>query len=438
MNSIADIWTNILDRMKGSLSETTISTWFDDTEPVALKDNSFFLHCPNEFKRGTIEARYVPQIKESLHDIFSDDFDVVLLDDEGFGALNAHKVRQHASLLESPEFTFERFVVGNSNKLAYAAAHRVADAPAQDYNPLFIYGDSGLGKTHLIYAIAHEIRDNNPAAKIVYIKGDDFTNELVQAIREGRQGEFHNKYRAADLFLMDDVQFISGRKETQEEFFHTFNTLYEARKQIVLTSDRPPKEMTQLQERLQTRFEWGLLVDVQRPDYETRLAIIKNKASQLGVKLPESICVYIAENVTANVRQIEGTVKKIQAYRELLGSDIDEESTARAVRDMLKKDNEFVPSSKLIISEICKYYRIDESTIRGQQRNRDAVNGRQIAMYLIRRTTSLSLNDIGREFDDRDHATVMHSIEKVEKKMNESPAFAETVKAITANINAKN
>ncbi|MPN48587.1 Chromosomal replication initiator protein DnaA [bioreactor metagenome] len=179
-------------------------------------------------------------------------------------------------------------------------------------------------------------------------------------------------------------------------------------------------------------------MDVQSPDYETRLAIIKNKASQLGVKLPESICVYIAENVTANVRQIEGTVKKIQAYREPLGSDIDEESAARAVRDMLKKDNEFVPSSKLIISEICKYYRIDESTIRGQQRNRDAVNGRQIAMYLIRRTTSLSLNEIGREFDDRDHATVMHSIEKVEKKMNENPAFAETVKAITANINAKN
>jgi chromosomal replication initiator protein len=438
MNSIADIWSNILDRMKGSLSETTIATWFDDTDPVALKDSSFILHSPNEFKRNTIEARYIPQIKDALRDIFSDDFDVVLLNDEDFAAFSAGKASRPTSLLESPEFTFERFVVGNSNKLAYAAARRVADAPAHDYNPLFIYGDSGLGKTHLIYAIAHEIRDNDPKARIVYIKGDDFTNELVQAIREGRQSEFHNKYRDADLLLMDDVQFISGRKETQEEFFHTFNTLYEAKRQIVLTSDRPPKEMTQLQERLQTRFEWGLLVDVQRPDYETRLAIIKNKASQLGVVLPDPICVYIAENVTANVRQIEGTVKKILAYRELLGSNIDEESAARAVRDMLKKDNEFVPSSKLIISEICKYYRIDESTIRGQQRNRDAVNGRQIAMYLIRRMTNLSLNEIGREFDDRDHATVMHSIEKVEKQMNENPAFAETVKAITANINSKN
>ena len=234
------------------------------------------------------------------------------------------------------------------------------------------------------------------------------------------------------------MQFIAGKKETQEEFFHTFNTLYEARRQIVLTSDRPPKEMTALEDRLKTRFEWGLLADIQPPDYETRMAIIKNKATQLDTPLPDSICTYIAENVTANVRQIEGTVKKILAYRELLGTDIDEESTARAVRDMLKKDNEFVPSANLIISEISKYYNLEERVLRGQQRFKEAATARQVAMYLIRRLTNLSLTEIGKEFEGRDHSTVMHSIEKVEKQMNKSPAFAETVKSITANINSRN
>ena len=235
------------------------------------------------------------------------------------------------------------------------------------------------------------------------------------------------------------MQFIAGKAQTQEELFHTFNTLFEARRQIVLTSDRPPKEMTLLEDRLKTRFEWGLLADIQPPDYETRLAIIKNKAMQLGTPLPDEICNYIAENVTANVRQIEGTVKKILAYRELLGNDIDEESTARAVRDMLKKENEFVPSfPSLIIAEISKYYNIEERVLRGQQRYKEAATARQVAMYLIRRLTNLSLSEIGKEFEGRDHTTVMHSIEKVEKQMNKTPAFAETVKAITANINAKN
>lgn len=438
MNSITDIWNNILDRMKGELTETTVRTWFDDVTAVGLERDTFILHCPSDFKRSTIEQRYISYIQSALRDIFSADFSVRLLGEEEYSSYCKGIVAKPTSLIESGEFTFDNFVVGKSNQLAHAAARAVADAPAESYNPLLIYGDSGLGKTHLIYAIAHSIRQHNAGAKIVYIKGDDFTNALIQAIREGKQLEFHNKYRDADILLVDDVQFIAGKKETQEEFFHTFNTLYEARRQIVLTSDRPPKEMTALEERLKTRFEWGLLADIQPPDYETRMAIIKNKATQLGTPLDNDICNYIAENVTANVRQIEGTVKKILAYRELLGNAVDEETVARAIRDMLKKDNEFVPSANLIISEITKYYNIEEKVLRGQQRFKEAATARQVAMYLIRRLTNLSLSEIGKEFEGRDHTTVMHSIEKVEKEMNKSPAFAETVKAITANINAKN
>ena len=236
---------------------------------------------------------------------------------------------------------------------------------------------------------------------------------------------------------MDDIQFIAGKRQTQEEFFHTFNNLYESGKQIVLTSDRPPSEMTQLEDRLKTRFEWGLLVDVTPPDFETRLAIVKNKAAMLGIELPESVADFVAQNVTANVRQLEGTINKILAYRDLLGDKADEEAVSRAIKDMLKKSNEYVPTPEAIIDYICKFYNIDEQIIRGQQRQRDAVNGRQIAMYLIRRMTNLSLVDIGKEFGGRDHTTVLHSLEKVEQRMKKDPTFAETVKEITTNINAK-
>ena len=368
MNSVADVWQVVLERLRaGGLAETAISTWFDEVEAVAIRDMTFYLCCPNDFKRGTIDSLFLPNLKAALKEIFSADFDVKLLSAAERSALGQEKPKKPTSLLESGEFTFDTFVVGDSNKLAYAAARAVADAPAEHYNPLFIYGDSGLGKTHLIYAIAHEIRTKTPNAKIVYIKGDDFTNELVEAIRTGKNVEFRSKYRDADLLLMDDVQFIAGRKQTQEEFFHTFNTLYESGRQIVLTSDRPPSEMTQLEDRLRTRFEWGLLVDVAPPDFETRLAIIKNKAALLGLDLPDKVSVYIAQNVTSNVRQLEGTINKILAYKDLLGNDTDEETVTRAIQDMLRRSNEYVPTPEAILEYISKYYSLDESVIRGQQ-----------------------------------------------------------------------
>ena len=437
MRSIADVWKNVLDRLSGQLSETTIETWFDEINVVTMEDSAFVLHCSNTFKKSTIEARFMRHIKEALKDIFSADLEVKILNDDQLSAYHGVAPDRPGALYESDAFTFETYVVGPSNKLAYAAAKAVAEKPAENYNPLFIYGDSGLGKTHLLYAIAHQVQRKDNHAKIVYIKGDEFTNELVNAIREGKNADFREKYRQATLLLVDDIQFIAGKQQTQEEFFHTFNTLYESGRQIVLTSDRPPREMTQLEDRLRTRFEWGLMVDVAPPDFETRMAIIKTKAALLGVQLPDEISGYIAENVTANVRQIEGTLNKILAYRDLLGDQVDEEAVSRAVRDMLKKSNEYIPSAEVITEYICKYYNMDASVLYSQSRSRDVVNARNIAMYMIRRMTNLSLVDIGKKFGGRDHSTVLHSLDNVEQKMRSDPSFAETVKEITTNINAK-
>ena len=437
LNSVADVWTNVLTQLKRDLSETTIATWFDELTAVDIRDGIFYLYCPNDFKKNYIESLFIKNIKAVLHDIFSTDFDVKVLDDSDYAVFIGNAPKKKSEAFTSEEFTFETFVVGPSNKLAYAASQSVAEHPAKNYNPLLIYGDSGLGKTHLIYAIAHVIRRNDKAAKIAYVKGDDLTNELVDAIREGKTAEMREKYRQADLLLVDDVQFIAGRKQTQEEFFHTFNTLYEAGKQIVLTSDRPPSEMTQLEDRLRTRFEWGLLVDVAPPDYETRLAIIKNKAAILGLELPEKVCIYIAENITSNVRQLEGTINKLLAYKDLLGNDADEETVTRAIQDMLRRSNENVPAPEFILDFVSKYYGVSADVIRGQQRVREAVQARQVAMYLVRNMTNLSSDDIGKFFGNRDHSTVLYSIEKVEKQMKTTSAFAETVKEIKTNISSK-
>ena len=437
MKSLSDLWDSILARLSGELSDMTIKTWFDEITVVTMEDSALVLHCSNPFKKNTVEARFLPHIKAALKDIFSTDLEVKILSDEQLAAYHGVAPDRPGNLFDSDAFTFETYVVGPQNKLAYAAAKAVAEKPAEGFNPLFIYGESGLGKTHLLYAIAHLMRSRRPESRIVYIKGDDFTNELVSSIRENRNAEFREKYRQADILLVDAIQFIAGKIQTQEEFFHTFNTLYESGKQIVLTSDRPPREMTQLSDRLMSRFESGLMVDVAPPDFETRLAIIHNKAALLGVKLPDEVMDYIAENVTTNVRQLEGTLNKILAYRDLLGDQVDEESVGRAVRDMLKRSNEYVPSPKVIISYICSYYNIDEETLRGQSRSRDVVAARQLAMYLIRRMHATPLDGIGKEFGNRDHSTILHSLDKVEKQMQTDPKFAERVKEITTNISSK-
>ena len=304
------------------------------------------------------------------------------------------------------------------------------------YNPLFIYGPAGVGKTHLLYAIANGIRKQNPNANIVYIKGDEFTNELIAAIANGKNIEFRSKYRESDLFLIDDIQFIAGKESTQEEFFHTFNKLYEEHKQIVMTSDRKPSDMLTLEDRLRTRFEWGLLADIQPPDYETRMAILKNKAKSLGLPLTDDVLNYIAVNVTNNVRQLEGTVKKILAYRDLNNMPLDLPNVSRAIDDMFKSEGNALPTPSLIISQVCKFYSVDETVLRGTLKNKGVAEARQVAMYLIRKLTNLSLPDIGKEFA-KDHSTVLYAIRKVENALkNGDRTVQENIQTITANINA--
>ena len=436
MNSAAAVWTKVLTLLENEMTSTTIKTWFDDVRAVALEEDRFVICSPDPLNRDVIRQRYLPAVQKALRELFSAEFEVLVLGEEDLSSFSG-EAKSNDFLPGTEEYTFERFVVGSSNKFAHAAARQVADAPGKSYNPLFLYGESGLGKTHLLYAIAHTIHQKHPDYKIVYIKGDTFTNELIQAIREGRNQEFREKYRGADIFLMDDVQFIAGRDSTQEEMFHTFNTLYEAKKQIVFTSDRPPKEMMRLEDRLKTRFEWGLLVDIQPPDYETRMAIIKNKAIRMGVELPDPVLQYIAENITANVRQIEGTVNKIMAMQELEGKRVDSSSVVRAIKDVFKDKSDILPSSDVIIREVCKFYGIEDNALRGQSRTKDTATARQIAMYLIRSQTTLSLNDIGREFGNRDHTTVLHAINRVEERMKNDADLTEIVKDIKANINAQ-
>ncbi len=431
----ADLWTKVLSIMEKDMTSVTIKTWFDDIEPIALEETRLILYTPSNFKRECIIARYLPALQKALYELFSAELEVVIL---GEGELEQTSQKSGDSFLAgTEEYTFERFVVGSSNKFAHAAALSVAENPAKSYNPLFLYGESGLGKTHLLYAIAHTIHKKFPDFRIVYIKGDAFTNELIHAIRERRNQEFREKFRSADIFLMDDVQFIAGRESSQEEMFHTFNTLYEAKRQIVFTADRPPKEMLRLDDRLKTRFEWGLPVDIQPPDYETRVAIIKTKAIRRGLNLPDPVLQYIADNITSNVRQIEGTVNKIMAFQELMGASIDADTVTRAVRDMFKDKAEFLPSADIIIDEVCKFYNIENEALRGQGRTKDTSQARQVAMYMIRRMTNLSLKEIGREFENRDHSTVMHSIDRIEKLTKSNPEMAEIIKDINTNVNAR-
>lgn len=438
MNSPSELWARILKLMEADLTPTTLTTWFDDAEAVALEEDRFVLYTPSNFKRDTIVSRYVPAIQKALKELFSAEFSVTVL---GEGELEKHTSTRESSFLPGTEgYTFDTFVVGSSNKFAYAAARAVADEPGKPggYNPLFIYGESGLGKTHLLYAIAWKIHQDHPEYKILYIKSENFVNELVSYLRQNRDmQEFRDKYRQVDVFLMDDVQFIAGKESSQEEMFHTFNTLYEQGKQIVFTADRPPKEMLRLDDRLRTRFEWGLPIDVQPPDYETRLAIIKNKTIRRGMNLPDPVLAYIADNITSNVRQIEGTVNKILAFQELMGEQVDVDTVTRAVRDMFKNKTEFLPSADVIIEEVGKFYNIAAYDIKGQTRTKDIALARQIAMYEIRRMTNLSLKEIGEVFEGRDHTTVMHSIERVEKLMKSSPEMAEVIKDINANINSR-
>ena len=435
MYSSAYVWAKVLNHMEERLGSVTVSAWFDDAEVVDLSDEHLILYSSSDFRRDIIRSRCTSHIEDALKEIFNSNAKLIVFGDE---ELSAHKSKgkRATSMDFNPQFTFDNFIVGPSNRMAHSAAIAVSKTPGQVYNPLFIYGPPGVGKTHLLYAIANGIRTKIPNANIVYIKGDQFTNELVDAIKNSTNIEFRSKYREADLFLIDDIQFIAGKDSTQEEFFHTFNKLYEEHKQIVMTSDRKPSDMATLEDRLRTRFEWGLIMDIQPPDYETRMAIIQNKAHSLGLELPADVCDYIATNVTNNVRQIEGTVKKILAYRDLNDMPLDLPNVSRAIDDMFKAEGSAVPTPGLIISQVCKFYSVEESTLRGSQKSKGIAEARQVAMYLIRKLTNLSLPDIGKEFG-KDHSTVLYNIRKVEMALKKGEATIQNnIRDITANINS--
>ena len=435
MYSSAYVWAKILIHMEERLSPVIVSAWFDDAEVVELTEDHLILYSPSDYRRETIRRKCTDYIHDALREVFNSNAKLIVFGDTELKAYRS-RGKQKTSMDFNPQFSFDNFVVGPSNRFAHGAAIAVSNNPGQVYNPLFIYGPAGVGKTHLLYAIANGIRKGNPNANIVFIKGDQFTSELIEAIKSGKNIEFRSKYREADLFLIDDIQFIAGKESTQEEFFHTFNKLYEEHKQIVMTSDRKPSDMVTLEDRLKSRFEWGLLADIQPPDYETRMAIIKNKAYSLGLDLNDEVCNYIAVNVTSNVRQIEGTVKKIMAYRDLNNMPLDLPNVSRAISDMFKSEGNALPTPSLIITQVCKFYSIEEDVLRGTKKNKGITEARQVATYLIRKLTNLSLPDIGKEFS-RDHSTILYGIRKVEVALKDGDKqLQDNIRDITANINS--
>ncbi len=438
MNSVQDIWNAILKILSKELTPTAIQTWFSDCKPVEWNDQRLILCAQNDFTQGIIVNRFGGVLKAAMNELFSSECELTVLagDDELQDYLEKRSSDSKDILPEMQGYTFDRFIVGNSNKFAYAAAKAVASHPGgQEYNPLFIYGNSGLGKTHLLFAIGQSIHENYPKKRIAYVKGEDFTNRLVDSLQNRKMPEFREEFRNVELLLIDDIQFIAGKQSTQEEFFHTFNSIYEAGNQIVITSDRPPIEMSLLDDRLRTRFEGGIIADVQPPDFETRVVIVRNKAAQLGLVLSEEAVQYIANHITANIRQLEGVIKKLTAYKEILNEVITTDSVRRAIEDVIRIGTE-IPTPNRIIKETGRYYSLKEEEIRGQNRSKLPTEARQVAMYLMRSLTNLSLKEIGEQFENRNHATVLSSIRKIEDTLKTDSSMAAKIRDISSNINS--
>ena len=432
MDSFSDVFERVKQLCRGEMSEVAYDLWIRELELTALDSSTACLQCTTQFKRDIVNEKYNALLTASFEEIMGFPVQVEITSRE---AAPAAQENNRLDFQPEKEYSFETFVVGSGNSLAHAAAWAVANNPAKSYNPLFMYGGSGLGKTHLIYAICGKIRQNHPDYKLLYVKGEEFANELILAIRNGTTAEFKEKYRQADLLAVDDIQFIAGKESTQEEFFHTFNCLYEAGKQIVVTSDRPPMEMSLLDDRLHTRFEGGLMADIQPPDFETRMAIIRNKAAQLGLLLSDDAVEYIASNITANIRQLEGVIKRLTAYKEILNDVITIDSVKRAIKDVIRIGT-YIPTPDCIIRETARYYSLNEDDLRGQNRSKNTAIARQVSMYLMRSLTNLSLKDIGAQYEGRNHATVLSSIRKVEDLLVTDANMAATVRDITSNINS--
>ncbi len=441
---LSTLWPRVLALLKDELTEISYNTWIKSIDPISINSDSIELGVPTDFNKGILESRYLDLISNAIKQVASREYSIIIsvpsLDhSQKHLSSRTDKTENESSITSilNPKYTFDTFVIGNGNRLAHAAAVAVSEAPAKAYNPLFLYGGVGLGKTHLMHAIGHYILAQNPSSKVMYVSSEKFTNELINAIKDDKNELFRSKYRNIDVLLIDDIQFIGGKERTQEEIFHTFNALYEADKQIIISSDRPPKEITTLEERLRSRFEWGLTADIQSPDLETRIAILQMKAQQEKLYIPNDVLVFIAKNVVSNIRELEGALNRVIAYSSLTETDISVELAEEALKEILNAANTKVITVDHIIDVVSRYFDLRPEEFKSQKRSRSIAFPRQIAMYLCRDIIGLSLPKIGNEFGGRDHTTVIHAIDKIEKDMAENVETKRAIEELTRNISGK-
>lgn len=440
MEKLADLWDQVLIHVEKKVSKPSFDTWLKSTKAHTLQKDTMFVTAPNEFARDWLEGHYTGLISGILYEILGKELSVKFIippeQEELENQATTPPKREKKNLgdfhqnMLNPKYTFETFVIGAGNRFAHAASLAVAEAPANAYNPLFIYGGVGMGKTHLMHAIGHYVVEHNPDAKVVYLSSEKFTNEFINAIRDNKAVDFRNKYRSVDILLIDDIQFLAGKESTQEEFFHTFNTLHEESKQIVIASDRPPKEIPTLEDRLRSRFEWGLITDITPPDLETRIAILRKKAKADGLDIPNEVMLYIANQIDTNIRELEGALIRVVAFSSLTNKDINADLAAEALKNI-------IPGSKpkeITIFDIQKTvgteYNIKLEDFKAKKRTKSIAFPRQIAMYLSRELTDFSLPKIGEEFGGRDHTTVIHAHEKISKLIETDQDFKSKIEDI--------
>ncbi|MGP7819567.1 chromosomal replication initiator protein DnaA [Niallia sp. 01092] len=442
MENIADLWDNALVNIEKKISKPSFDTWLKSTKAHSLQGDSLIITAPNEFARDWLEERYSQLISGILYDITGEELGIKFIipknqKEEEFDLQISAKQRKKTEessdfpkTILNPKYIFDTFVIGSGNRFAHAASLAVAEAPAKAYNPLFIYGGVGLGKTHLMHAIGHYVLDHNPSAKVVYLSSEKFTNEFINSIRDNKGAEFRDKYRNVDVLLIDDIQFLAGKESTQEEFFHTFNTLHEESKQIIISSDRPPKEIPTLEDRLRSRFEWGLITDITPPDLETRIAILRKKAKADGLDIPNEVMLYIANQIDTNIRELEGALIRVVAYSSLINKDINADLAADALKDIVPSSKPRVITIHDIQKVVGEHFNIKLEDFKAKKRTKTIAFPRQIAMYLSRELTDFSLPKIGEEFGGRDHTTVIHAHEKISKLLISDSLLQKQLKEI--------
>ncbi|MBM7624301.1 chromosomal replication initiator protein DnaA [Sporohalobacter salinus] len=444
--NLKEIWQEALEIFKSELSKPSFKTWLKSTKLISIEDDYAIIEVPNDFSKDWLETRYSNLIKETISQLLEKEVNIkfAIPNDKEEELVNKEKQNKKTDNNENdeddnpaslnPKYTFDTFVIGSSNRFAHAASLAVAEAPAKAYNPLFIYGDVGLGKTHLMHAIGHYILKHNSDLKVVYVTSEKFTNELINSIRDDNTVNFRNKYRNIDILLIDDIQFLAGKERTQEEFFHTFNALHEANKQIIISSDRPPKEIPTLEERLRSRFEWGLITDIQEPDLETRIAILRKKATLEDLEVPNEVIVYIANQIHSNIRELEGALIRVVAYSSLTNKEITVELAQEALKDIISTTETKEINIKLIQQIVTNHYNLEIEDMKSRKRTRAIAFPRQVAMYIARELTDSSLPKIGEEFGGRDHTTVLHAYNKIEEKKEEDAKFKSTIKTLINKI----